>query len=128
MTMRSLADTADLPYRTLQDYLRGTHSIPAVAIAKIASALEVSADWILRERGAQFDVKITANCLSIIEDVRQLSTHQQPWESCAVLFTKFYNREYADTYGPRPGELVANDSDAPTASDTTQKKQEQGPQ
>jgi transcriptional regulator with XRE-family HTH domain len=49
-SIRRLASVTTIPYRTLQNYLLGVHAIPAEALLKICAAMEVSADWLYRDR------------------------------------------------------------------------------
>lgn len=54
-TLRALSDATTIPYRTLQDYLLGKHTIPAQALGQIAVVLDVSTDWLILGRPAILD-------------------------------------------------------------------------
>lgn len=47
LDIRSLSTSSGIPYRTLQNYLAGTRSMPASALHAICRALDISADLIL---------------------------------------------------------------------------------
>ena len=103
MTMRTLSEATAIPYRTLQNYLRGMHNIPANALASISVALGVSNDWLLIEKAATFDMAIVENGLTIDEDIRGLSGGKVTPEERANMFVNFYERQFRErrTYGRR---------------------------
>lgn len=47
MTIGKLGDKSGVPERNISNYVAMRHMIPADALAKIAEALGVSADWLL---------------------------------------------------------------------------------
>lgn len=47
MTIGKLERKSDVPERNISNYIAMRHMMPADALAKIAEALEVSADWLL---------------------------------------------------------------------------------
>ena len=88
LTARSLSRQTGIPYRSLQNYLRGEHVMPSPALRKISDVLGVSADWLLSERAATFDHDILIDSLNIFEDVRSLSDHKTTVDEAARLFEK----------------------------------------
>ncbi len=48
-SIRSLSRDIGVPYRTLQNYLAGLHSMPIEVLGKICRRLSISADWVLHD-------------------------------------------------------------------------------
>lgn len=92
-TIRRLADETAMPYRTLQDRLTGQQAIPVEALGKIASALHVSADWLLFGREATLDLVILGEALDALDDQGRMSLRQRAkW--LGEMYQFLYNDEF----------------------------------
>ena len=69
-TIKKLSDQTEIPYRTLQSYVQGKHTIPAVTLAKCARTLGVGVDWLLSGQPAVLDRKTLKDCLQCLEEFR----------------------------------------------------------
>lgn len=125
MTMADLSRATSIPYRSLQNYLSGVNAIPATVAAKVADALEVSADWILLGEAQRFDLEIVAQCLSLAEDVRVLSGHKVSFAEVASMFDGFYEKFYRDRYGRTQASEV-DDSEGSGSSSSKRKRSKGG--
>lgn len=111
LSIRRLAATAGLPYKTVQNYLSGRHRIPAGALARLAAALDVSADWLVFGQAATFNKEALVDALEIVADLRAFAKAGQgatPQEESGALFEKYYSKFYQEYLGPR------DRSDAPS--------------
>lgn len=96
MTARALSKATDIPYRSLQNYIRGEHAMPSHALGKVSDTLDVSADWLLSGRAANFDAEVLIDSLTVFEDVRALSGFKMTVEEAARLFIKYYEKFFLD--------------------------------
>jgi transcriptional regulator with XRE-family HTH domain len=58
LSIKSLAELANVPFGTLTKYLSGHHAMPARVLPGIAQALDVSADWLLTGEPARLHPKV----------------------------------------------------------------------
>lgn len=112
MGLRELSDATGIPSRTLQNYLLGiTTGIPVLAVAKIAEALDVSADWLILGREPNLDKETLMFVLEYFDDVIRPQIASEGVEAAADAFLKFYERVYITHYslpgvklvGQKPG-------------------------
>ena len=73
MTVTALAKSIGVPYRTLQSYLTADNRFPALVVADIAKALDVSIDFLLIGRAADLDG------VAVQWSLREL---QEMWPDC----------------------------------------------
>jgi hypothetical protein len=100
--MRRLSTVTGTPYRTLQNYLGGTHPMPAPTLARIADALEVSADWLLFARPATFDRDCLKRALDMLDAQRNALQRFDSGASLgalAIIFDGVYSDLYSDRHG-----------------------------
>ena len=94
VSIRDLASTIGLPYRTLQNYLLGTNQMPAKIVGKVAEALNVSSDFFLLGRVDLFDMRLLSDTLHLVEDWRRHGGDKVSLDDAAALFAADYNRDY----------------------------------
>ncbi len=106
MGLRELSDATGIPSRTLQNYLLGiTSGIPVLAVAKIAEALDVSADWLILGREPNLDRETLLIVLKYFVDVIRAEISSEDLEAAADAFLKFYEHIYIHHYS-LPGVAV----------------------
>ncbi len=124
--LRDLSDATDIPYRTLQNYLLGTTSgIPVVALAKIAEALDVSADWLILGREPNLDKETLVVVLEYFDDVIRPQISSTGMEAAADAFLHFYERIYIHHYSLPGVEVIyhkARKATGAAAGDKRKKK------
>ena len=101
LTMRGLSELTDIPYGTLEGWLRGRHPVPAHALGRVADALDVSADWLIFERPATFDKHSLAVAISILDEVRKAAKKVGAEMSALALaqqLADFYTDNYKETH------------------------------
>lgn len=91
MSMTQLAVKVDTPYPTLQRYLAGERRMPVETFMAIASALEISADWLLFGRPAPLELEKLAKALEAHDNLRQVSGAKLSWLDYAKIFAKSYD-------------------------------------
>lgn len=105
-TLRRMATEIGMPYRTLQDRLSGRQTIPVEALDKIATALRVSADWLLFGRRAAFDPVILSEALDTLDGQGLMSLRQRAkWLADMYWFLyddQFNVRVHDDPTSPEP--------------------------
>lgn len=108
LSLRDLSDATGLPYRTLQNYLLETRPMPARALALIAEALNVSADWLLLGREPLLDKDIIKWVLEDFEDFVRPEIERSGMDAGAEIFLKLYERMYVLHYSmPGLGPMLA---------------------
>lgn len=118
LNMRGLSDLTKIPYRTLQGYLLGRYPTPADALARIAEALGVSADWLIFARPATLDRHCLAIAISLLDETRNAAKktgHDLSLLSLSQMLSDFYEGEYLRLYGSGEG----NAESAPPSGDGT---------
>lgn len=106
--LRWLSDATAIPYRTLQDYLLERHNIPALALGRIAEALDVSADWLLLGREPMIDKDIIKHVLEDFDEFIRPAIKQSGVDAGAEVFIKLYERNYVLQYSlPGVGVMLA---------------------
>jgi len=108
LTMRALSELTEVPYGTLEGWLRGRHPIPAHALGRIAEALDVSTDWLIFERPATFDQDSLAKAISLLDGVREAAVKVEFQMSALALA-----RQLADIYNENYRKLHAAEKGAP---------------
>lgn len=98
VSLRGLSDATGLPYRTLQNYLLETRPMPARAVALIAEALDVSADWLLMGREPLLDKDIVKWVLEDFDDFVRPEMERSNIDGAAEIFLKLYERMYILDY------------------------------
>ena len=111
ITARALSDKADIPYRSLQNYIRGENAMPCHALMKVSDALGISADWFLSGHAAKFDDEVLVDSLNIFEDIRGLSDYKITAEEAAQLFVKYYEKFFTDKLPSSMKALDKHDAD-----------------
>lgn len=109
-TMRSLADATGVPYKSLQNYLRGTSPFPAEVVARIAQELNVSADWLIFGVAARFN---QATLFEALKMLRTVSGDENVADDVAMavavtqdakIFAATYQMQYEGNVAPKPPE------------------------
>ncbi len=118
VTIRALSKESGVPYRSLQNYLRGEHVMSIHALKKIVDALRISSDWVPSGHAASFDDEVLADSLTVVEDVRVLSDYKVTIEEGAKMFIKFYQKFYSEKLRPDRGAVAAVDVET-SASDNS---------
>lgn len=57
LTIKALSDLSKIPYRSLQNYLRGEREPNAEALIAISTHLNISIDWLLTGKGVAVGVE-----------------------------------------------------------------------
>jgi len=99
VSVRALADQTGIPYPSLQNYFLKSREMPSGVVAKIATALDLSTDWIISGQPARLARETVADCLNLIEQMRGLSDHKATFDECAKMFITFYERFYPERFG-----------------------------
>lgn len=106
-TIRRLSDEVAIPYKTLQNYLRGERAIPAEAVRRIVEILGVSADWLLSGKAAALSVTHVSESLDFSDQFGDADTPTMALRQRAKAFMEWYQRCYADDWGnPPPAETA----------------------
>ncbi|MGH6940556.1 helix-turn-helix domain-containing protein [Hypericibacter sp.] len=101
-TIRRLSDEAAIPYKSLQNYLRGERAIPAEAVRRIAEILKVSADWLLSGQAAALSVTHVSESLDFSDQFGDAGTPTMALRQRAKAFMEWYQRCYADDWAGSP--------------------------
>lgn len=110
MNRTQLAERAGVPYRTLQNWLHGTHAMPASAVSPLARALGVSCDWLLTGTPAELEPASMRRALAFAwasNPVREPS--EEDLDRLARSCYAFYLVEYCKRF---EGPLLRLDEDA----------------
>ncbi|WLN10390.1 helix-turn-helix domain-containing protein [Escherichia coli] len=59
LTIKALSDLSKIPYRSLQNYLRGEREPNAEALVSLSTHLNISIDWLLTGKGEAVGVEKT---------------------------------------------------------------------
>lgn len=75
MTIKAFSDQTEIPYRSVQSYLRAERELSIDAAIKIANTLGVSLNWLILGQGEMFinlmgESTINADELSLLEKYR----------------------------------------------------------
>ena len=57
LTIKALSDLSKIPYRSLQNYLRGEREPNAEALVALSTHLNISIDWLLTGKGEAVGVR-----------------------------------------------------------------------
>lgn len=113
--LRELAEAAEIPYRTLQNYLLDTSPIPARALAQVAEVLDVSADWLVSGREPNIDKETLKLVLDYFDEFIRPTMEKSGADRAADEFIKLYRRIYIHHYKfPGIGIRVVAKAPAPT--------------
>ena len=98
VSLRQLSEATELPYRTVQNYLRETSPIPARALARIAKALDVSADWLLFGREPNIDREALKVLLGSFDRLIKPQITASGLDAAADVFLSLYEFVYLHHY------------------------------
>lgn len=114
--LRELSKATGIPYRSLQNYCLGTSAVPAPALARIAEALDVSADWLLLGTEPKLDKETIEVVLEFFDSVVRPEMDSKDRSAAADAFLKLYEYIYIHHFSLPGVKITVEKRAQPTAS------------
>ncbi|AIZ78484.1 helix-turn-helix domain-containing protein [Actinobacillus equuli] len=88
--LKTFAEQADIPYRTLQNYILSGREPNAEALMKLHTRLGINLNWLVSGNGQMFNDKFEVSNLSQ-EDINLINNYQTMSEDIQTAFKILFN-------------------------------------